>query len=275
MKVDGQSRKAPWYRWCRRWFQTNLTEADVQDYDVDAWRRIWREHAVQGVIVNAGGIVAYYPADDPLQYRAPGIGDAGEGGRDLFGEIVAAAREEGLVVIARMDCNRAEAEALAARPDLFCRDREGQAIASQRRYFTCVHSAYYREIIPARLRDIIRRYRPDGFSDNSWRGRDRHFVCYCDNCRRQFEAHSGHGLPERADARDPHYEAWYQWSLEARTAIWRRFDEVCRAEGGEDCRWAGMVNADPSAAERSFLDLRRSPGRRSFCSAISRGGRRR
>ena len=62
---------------------------------------IGKRTQTQGVIINAGGIVAYYPSKFPLQYRAATLS-----GRDLFGELARAAHEDGLVVLARMDSNR-------------------------------------------------------------------------------------------------------------------------------------------------------------------------
>ena len=57
---DGHA--VPWYRRTYRWGQTNLTEIDPVRYDAGWWREHWRRTRVQGVIVNAGGIVAYYPS---------------------------------------------------------------------------------------------------------------------------------------------------------------------------------------------------------------------
>src|SRR4051794_25732692 len=83
----GRMTAAPWYRRTLRWAQTNLTEKDPARYDVEWWRAHWRRTRVQGAIINAGGIVAYYPSKFPLQHRAEFLGD-----RDLYGEIVEAAR---------------------------------------------------------------------------------------------------------------------------------------------------------------------------------------
>lgn len=60
---------------------------------------------MQAVIINGGGIVAYYPSRFPQHYRAQYLGD-----RDLFGEVAQAAHEEGLAVLARMDSNRTTKE---------------------------------------------------------------------------------------------------------------------------------------------------------------------
>ena len=59
-----------WHRRTLRWGQTNITELDSQTYDIEWWRQHWRRTKVQGVVVNAGGIVAYYPSKYPLHYRA-------------------------------------------------------------------------------------------------------------------------------------------------------------------------------------------------------------
>jgi hypothetical protein len=71
----------PWYLRTYRWGQTNITEQDPVQYDIPWWREFWKRTEVQGVIINAGGIVAYYPSKFPLQYRAQFLN-----GRDLYGE---------------------------------------------------------------------------------------------------------------------------------------------------------------------------------------------
>jgi hypothetical protein len=93
---------APWYRRSLRWGQTNITEIDPTRYDIPWWRQYWKRTRVQGVILNAGGIVAYYPSKFPLHHQAQFLG-----GRDLYGELAAAAHADGLAVLARMDSSRA------------------------------------------------------------------------------------------------------------------------------------------------------------------------
>jgi hypothetical protein len=44
----------PWYQRTLRWGQTNITELDVERYDIDWWREHWKLTKVQGVVVNAG-----------------------------------------------------------------------------------------------------------------------------------------------------------------------------------------------------------------------------
>ena len=86
----------PWYRCITRWGQTNITEKDPAHYDIAWWRKHWEDTQAQGIIVNAGGIVAYYPSKVPLHRQAQFLE-----GRDLFGDLCRAAHEDGLVVFAR------------------------------------------------------------------------------------------------------------------------------------------------------------------------------
>lgn len=111
---------APWFKTAVRWGQTNIVEIDPLNYDIDWWRQHWKNTKVQGVVINGGGIVCYYPSKVPYHRRAEFLGD-----RDLLGELTAAAHEDGLAVFARMDANRADQEFYDAHPDWFAHDVNG------------------------------------------------------------------------------------------------------------------------------------------------------
>ena len=247
----------PWYRRIRRWGQTNLTEDDPARNNIDFWRTQWKRTRVQGVIINCGGIVAYYPSKFGLQYRAASLGD-----RDYFREFADAAADEGLAVIARMDINRATREFVEEHPDWFCVDKNGEYMSSQGRYFSCVNSDYYKKYIPAVLTEIIERYHPAGFADNSWKGVGRDRICYCENCRSRFLQDTGLSLPEAPDFDDPVYRKWIRWSMKIRTENWDLFNETTKAAGGPDCLWFGMINADPS--DTSLADVHELLSRSEF-----------
>ena len=241
----------PWYRRCLRWGQTNITERDPVRYDIAWWRGYWRETQIQGVIINAGGIFAYYPSRNPLHYRAAFLG-----GRDLFGELREAARQEGLAVLARMDSNRATEEFYKAHPGWFARDASGNPYRAGDRYVSCIHGPYYEEYIPELLREIAERYKPDGFTDNSWSGLGRGSICYCENCERRFRERTGRPVPRKADWDDPVYREWILWNYARRIEIWELNNRVTRAAGGPDCLWVGMNGGSMSGQARSFRDFK-------------------
>ena len=186
MRGQSASTTVPWYRRAYLWGQTNITEKDPIRYDIDWWRDYWKRTEVQAVIINAGGIVAYYPSRFPLHHRAEFLGD-----RDLFGELTKAAHADGIFVMARMDSNRTGEDFFPAHPDWFARDVNGQPYRAGDKYVACINSPYYDEYLPDVLREIIERSRPDGFTDNSWAGLGRESICYCGNCTRKFQATDG------------------------------------------------------------------------------------
>lgn len=241
----------PWYRRAYRWGQTNITENDPARYDIDWWRNYWKRTHVQAVIINAGGIVAYYPSKFPLHYRAQFLI-----GRDLFGELTAAAHKDGIFVMARMDSNRTTEDFYRAHPDWFTRDRNGQPYRAADKYVTCIHSPYYDDYLPGVLREIIERSRPDGITDNSWAGMGRENICYCANCVRSFREHARLDLPRDANWNDPAYRQWILWSYARRIEVWELNNRVTQAAGGPDCIWSGMNSGSVSSQARSFRDLR-------------------
>ena len=266
-KRSGKDSNIPWYKTTYRWAQTNFTEVDPVKADLEFWRKQWRRTRTQGVIINCGGIVAYYPSKFELQYRAKYLGD-----QDFFKRVSDMAREEGIVVVARMDINRATKEFFEAHPDWFCRRKNGEPILSNDRYFSCINSGYYKEFIPQVLEEIIERYHPAGFTDNSWKGLERNTICYCENCKKKFKAERGLDLPEAVSWNDPVYREWVRWGYECRLANWDLFNEVTRKAGGPDCLWFGMVHADPASG--TFADLKAilSRSQMVFCDHQGREG---
>jgi len=75
----------PWYATMRRCGQLNLNERDPLTLDVGAWIEYWASLKLHALLLNGGGIVAFYPTDVPYHHRSEFLG-----ARDLFGEMVAA-----------------------------------------------------------------------------------------------------------------------------------------------------------------------------------------
>jgi hypothetical protein len=241
----------PWYRRTYRWGQTNITEKDPVRYDITWWRDFWKRTKVQGVIINAGGIVAYYPSKYPLQHRAEFLGD-----RDLYGDLAKVAHEDGLTVLARMDSNRTAEDFFKAHPDWFARTAIGAPYRAADKYVTCVNSPYYDEYLPAVLTEIIERSHPEGFADNSWSGLNRDSICYCENCSRKFRDKAGAALPTKRDWNDPVYRRWIDWNYARRIEIWDLNNRATKAAGGPNCLWFGMNSGSVTAQSRSFRDCK-------------------
>ena len=245
------STKTPWYRRAYLWGQTNITEKDPTQYDIGWWRSYWKRTGTQAVIINAGGIVAYYPSKFPLHHRAEFLS-----GRDLFGELTKAAHDDGLFVMARMDSNRAAEDFFKAHPDWFARNADGAPYRAADKYVACINSAYYDEYLPDVLREIVERAHPDGFTDNSWAGLGRNSICYCANCARKFQTKTGKPLPRKADWDEPVYRDWIMWSYARRIEVWELNNRTTREAGGPHCIWSGMNSGSITSQAQSFRDLK-------------------
>lgn len=243
--------RVPWYRRTLRWGQTNINELDPARYDIPWWRAHWRRTGTQGVVINASGIVAYYPSRFELQYRAQHLND-----RDLYGELTRAAHEDGLVVFARMDSNRVTREFYEAHRDWIALQRDGQPYRAADRYVTCIDGPYYEQYLPDVMREIIEWERPEGFTDNSWSGLNRNQICYCEHSRRKFREATGHDLPAGKDWSDPVYREWIEWSYSRRVAVWDLNNRVTKEAGGGDCLWVGMIGGDFVSQGQRFRDVK-------------------
>jgi hypothetical protein len=251
LKTD---RKRPenvaWYKTVTRWGQINITEKDPAQYDIGWWRKFWKQTDTEGVIVNAGGIVAYYPTLIPLHHKAEYLQ-----GRDLFGELCQAAHNDGLAVFARMDSNRAHEDFYRAHPDWFSIDANGKPYKAADLYITCVNSPYYEEYIPSILTEIATMYHPDAFTDNSWSGLGRESICYCENCKRSFRDKTGKNIPFK-NWDDKVYKQWIRWNYDRRLEIWDLNNRTTKAAGGDNCIWSGMNSGSISGQSRSFRDYK-------------------
>lgn len=243
---------APWYKRVTRWGQINITEKDPAQYDIGWWRKYWKRTSTKGVVVNAGGIVAYYPTKVPLHKTAEFLN-----GRDLFGELCRAAHEDGVAVFARMDSNRAHEEFYKAHPDWFAVDASGKPYKAADLYISCINSPYYSEHLPAVLKEIATLYHPEGFTDNSWSGLGRNSICYCGYCKKSFKEKTGNELPVAKDWNDKVYKQWIRWSYDRRLEIWDLNNRVTKAAGGPHCIWSGMNSGSISGQSRSFRDFRK------------------
>lgn len=216
----------PWYATMRRCGQINFNERDPLTMDANAWMDYWASLKVNAVLLNGGGIVAFYPTRAPYHHRSEFLGP-----RDLFGEMVAAAKRRDLRVVARMDCNYAYEEALRAHPEWFERDRDGSVRKHNESpwlYKTCMFSPYFSEQMPAIYREINQRYPVDGFFTNGWPSTGALTVCYCENCQKVYRDKVGGVPPEAVDATSVLYRKYYTVYMDRVLEVWRQWDNVAK-----------------------------------------------
>ena len=236
-------RKHPaWVNECMRFGQINIRETDPVSLDVQFWSDFWKRCGLHGIVLNSCGIVAYYPTEIPLHRRSPWLGD-----RDLFGELCATAKAQGMRVLARIDPSRVEKNFHEAHPDWFVTKPDGSVSMSGDLYNTCINSPYYYEYAPSLFREIHGRYDVDGFFGNAWSGARE--LCHCPYCKEKFRKDTGYELPgERT-------KEWESWRIKCNEDLWIFWDDFTKSIK-PDTIWVGnhgvsriadlaaMINAD-------------------------------
>ena len=241
---DGPQPQEAWYRRVLRWSQINLTEDDAVHFDLPFWRRYWKDNRVQGVILNAGGDVAFYPTAVPGQARAAFLGD-----RDFFGDLARACRADGLAVVARLAYRGTDA-LMSARPEWLCVGADGKPLQK-----FCMNGGFLYQHCAAVLREIGQRYRPDGYTLSGWGAN--YSLCFCPTCTRLFRDKTGHELPRVRNWEDPVYQAWIEWNAQQVMALWDDQNRIARETGGPHCLWVGQTLSYPSRGIKAISE--RSP----------------
>ena len=233
------SRPGPaWFQKMRRCGQINFNEMDPERLDIAQWLDYWASLKLDALLLNAGGIVAFYPTKIPYHHRSQFLGD-----RDLFGDFTKAAKARGIRVVARLDCNYAYGEAVQGHPEWFVRRADGTPLAHSESPWllqTCMFSTYFSQQMPDIIREINSRYDVDGYFTNGWPGTGRPPGCSCEVCKR---------LAERRSA------AFAEQHLARVLEIWQLWDSTAK-EKKQDSVYVGNLGG----GIRATTDLRRLAG---------------
>jgi hypothetical protein len=231
-----------------RWAQLTLVEDDPGKFEPQFWLDYFKRTRSDAVCLSAGGCVAYYPTKVPFHHRSAWLGE-----RDVFGELLAGCRKLGMVVIARTDPHATYDDVQVAHPDWIAVDASGQPRrhwASPEMWVTCALGPYNFEFMTEVKQEIMSRYRPDAIFINRWDGSG---MCYCEHCRKNFRAASGHDeLPRTNDPQDPARRAYILWRQQRLFDLWRLWDAEVRKINPDSC-----VIPNTGGGATSSLDMQR------------------
>ena len=230
-----------------RWAQLTLVEDDPGAFDSGFWLDYFQRTHSDAACLSAGGCVAYYPTEVPFHHRSAWLGN-----RDPFGDLVKGCRNLGMVVIARTDPHATYDDVQAAHPDWIAVGADGRPRrhwASPEMWVTCALGPYNFDFMTEVMREIMTRYRVDGIFINRWDGAG---MCYCEHCRSNFAAATGHELPRTDDVRDPVRRAHTLWRQERLFELWHKWDVALREINPDSC-----VIPNTGGGAASSLDMSR------------------
>lgn len=143
---------------------------------------------------------------------------------DPFGSVLAACRREGIRVYAYVSFG-IDGQAARQHPTWRLLDARGNPLGGHGFTCVCPHSGYLERLMLPQVREICRRYRPDGLWFDTMSALA---PCYCRACRRRFLAETGHRLPTRED--DPLQGLAGRWRREGGLRVIERVAAAIHAE---------------------------------------------
>lgn len=218
--------------------QTNFNERDPIELNINWWIEYWSSLKLDALLLNAGGIMAFYPTQIPYHHHSQFLGD-----RDLFGDFAKAAKAANIRVVARLDCNYVYEEAYQAHPEWVEQTSDGKPVVNSESpwlYKTCMYSAYFTEQMPAIIHEVNSLYDVDGFFTNGWPSAGRPPACHCEACR---------NLP------DPATPEGYQQHLARVLSIWKLWDSTAKQK-----KWDSVYVGNLGDGIRAVTDLNQIAG---------------
>jgi hypothetical protein len=213
----------PWFDKSMRWAQLAFVENDPGNYDPDFWLDYFRRIHADGVLLSAGGIVAFYPTKIPLHHKSAWMGNT-----DPLGYLVKECRKMNMSVVLRTDPHATRQDMYDAHPDYISVTADGEKRrhwANPELWVTCAYGPYNFEFMTQVHKEIMQLYMPDGIFSNRWAG---HGVCYCEHCKNNFKAASGLDLPKTTDRLNSTYIKWADWRTARLKELWFLWDAEVR-----------------------------------------------
>ncbi|MGE5420767.1 MAG: beta-galactosidase trimerization domain-containing protein, partial [Chloroflexota bacterium] len=188
-----QSDKPGWATGPLRWAQLAFVEDDPGRCDPDFWLDYFKKIHVEGALLSAGGVVAFYPTEIPLHHRSDYLGNS-----DLLGYMIQGCHKQNITVCVRTDPHAARQNVYDAHPDWIAVTTDGQKRrhwANPELWVTCALGPYNFDFMTEVHKEIMSKYMPEGIFSNRWAGSG---TCYCEHCRKNFRDYSG-GMELPAD----------------------------------------------------------------------------
>lgn len=246
-----------WWQQPFAMFQTNLREIDA-GMDVEAALDAITNYGADVWLINAGGILSFYPTDLSFQTRNPALRERASG--DLLGDAVEAAHRRGVRLMARMDFSKITHAIADDHPEWCFIGPDGERQIYNDLVSTCPSADYYQQRSFEIIDEVLDRYPVDGFFFN-WFGFNEvdysgvyRGPCANDTSRKAFAEFSGGAeLPTGPDS--PTYDQWRSWSRGVLKDLSERIHDHVKQRNSD----AGLILTD--AADIVFHEANNKVGR--------------
>ena len=145
-----------WKRNNLRVIQTNLPAYEAATLNADSLLKDLEACSANTLLINAGGIMAFYPTKLPFHYTNPYMKG------NMLGDIVARCHQKGIKVIVRFDFSRVHESIFKAHPDWCYISPKGERIINTDMYVVSINAPYVQECAFKIIEEVIDNYPIDG-----------------------------------------------------------------------------------------------------------------
>lgn len=242
------TRPSEWYDRPLRIVQTVLRQSDARTFDPTATLDYVQRLNGDVLVVNAGGVYAWYSSQVPGHRQVQGLPDG------TLEALTTMARQRQVRLLLRVDFRGGHHDVFLRHPEWFSYDANGEPLMTAGLHAANPISPYRNEAYGFPIvRELLERFDVDGIWENAPSFGP---LAYGPHTAQVFRRDTGHDLPVSADDQDPAYLAWLQWRYDC---VLRHTEELSRLIKGYGAAKAYVPEApallDVAWLRRSAQDI--------------------
>jgi len=225
----------PWWKHNNlRLIQTNLPAYEA-GLNVDSLVDDLIYFSANTLIINAGGIMAFYPTKLENQYINPYMQ------KDMLKDVISKCHDNGIKVIVRFDFSRAHQSIFEKHPDWFYLSPKGERIINQDMYTVSINAPYEQQVLFEIVEEVIDNYPIDGLFMNmpGYQTRNPYLGVYHGIDQNQFdkarfaEFSGGLDLPLVEDQTDAVFRKYQDFKKHTTDNLMERLQNLVRSKSDQ------------------------------------------
>ncbi|MDJ1505938.1 alpha-amylase family protein [Xanthocytophaga agilis] len=222
----------PWWKANNlRVIQTNLPDYEA-GLNTDSLLSALTCFSANTLLINAGGIMAFYPTKLPFHYTNPYMKE------NMLGDVITKCHRAGIRVIVRFDFSRAHESIYKAHPDWFYISSKGERMINNNMYVISINAPYEQECLFKIVEEVMTLYPIDGIFINmpGYQTRNSYINKYYgidqnDYDKQRFAKFSGGmTLPVTEDKNDPVFQKYEEFKKFTADEIIQRLHTLVKSK---------------------------------------------
>ena len=227
----------PWWKQNNlRVIQTNLPAYEAATLNPDSLLKDLEACSANTLLINAGGIMAFYPTQLDFQYTNPYMKG------NMLGDVIQRCHQRGIKVMVRFDFSRVHESIFKAHPDWCYISPKGERIINTDMYVVSINAPYVQDRAFKIIEEVIDRFAIDGIFlnmpgyqvNNPYEGKY-HGIDQNDYDKKRFAEYSnGLALPMEENKADAVFQKYLEfkkftvedWSKRLHTLVKSKSDQI-------------------------------------------------